>query len=366
MLFITLGDIHINQNMPFSNKLNNRLETELIPALVTMLEYASENNIKTIVLTGDLFHSVKITPQEFKVFRIFLNHIKRLNIKVYYVAGQHEMDEEGNSILSEMNRLEPNIRRVKDSHYVSTSEVSFFFADYCHTIQEFKERIKLITKGYLPIKNRPRILIAHQAVKGAWFKHTQSLDGIPPEWFSPTGRIGKNFDLCLFGDFHLKQPLPFNKGIYTGSFTQNDFKDEGNPTEFHIVDTETLEIKSIDVKAPKFHTIKILKEKEISLDNINNGDYVRIVLTGTSKFVKNYKIKELVNKIAEEVSPKRISVVPSVITDKHLPGIKKVRRDESDEELVQRIIKERDNEAVPDNILYQKGIYYFKEARKAQ
>ena len=360
MKLIAIADVHVSAKLPYAPRGYDRIEAETLPALYRVIRYASKNKIKHILMLGDFFDSISISPSEFRVLKLFVAAAAKHGIQLISIAGNHEIDESSTAIAHNMAGLDCK----KRSFSLKIDGITICAIDFCRSLSEFKLPLTQLIKKTSP----PRILIAHQAVEGAWFNKIKSINGIPKDWFSNKGIIGKNFAYCLFGDFHRSQPLPFNSGIYVGNLTQNDFKDEGNQPQFIVLDCKTMKTKAIASKAPTFNTMSITKDS-IEFEKPRGKCYIRIKASGPKAFIRSLNIEAIRTELKEQYDAITIMIEPPTITDKHTSRTKAktgIRKETSDEELVTTIIKKDQPPLIPTKILYDYGIKHLKAAREQQ
>lgn len=360
MKLIAIADVHISSKLPYAPKGYNRLFEEVLPTLHNVVEYAKEKRINNIFILGDFFDSISISPMEHMVLRSFINRAMGSGIQLMAIAGNHEVDEAGNAIVHSTRE----IISIKGYFYKIMDGVAFCAIDFCRSIAEFKFSLKKVIEKTKP----PRVLLAHQAVEGAWFNSIKSINGIPEKWFSKKGIIGKNFDYCMFGDFHRPQPLPHDAGIYIGNLTQNDFKDEGNNPQFVVLDTDTLKATPVPSGAVTFHTMQITNSG-IEFEEPKGKCYIRIKINGKKEFVHSIDTDRIIKKLNKKYRPISIILTPPSITDRHAKPIATrhiTKKDLTDEELVTTIIKRDKTPLVPTGLLYRFGVEYLKKAREQQ
>lgn len=365
MKFMVLADVHINENMPYNRKGHNRLEEEVYPALIGSIKQSLINKVDDIIIAGDLFDSIRVSPAELEVLERYMMEFENSSISnLIVIAGNHEVDESGKAVVHKIYKKQ-GLQSYKGNWHITRwhgeqDVTTFFFLDFCHTLNEVRRRLRDMIKSDAPGK---RVLIAHQPVEGAWFKATKSINGIPRAWFKKTSIIGKHFDFCMFGDFHKHQPLPYNKGFYIGNLTQNDFRDEDNQPQMIIVDTKDFSIKTINSFAPTFHTLRIIQGIVPNYNNIRKGSYVRVIVEGKKKFVKEFNKEKLKKKLVAKYKPKMILMAePTILTSTKVRRMV-TRRMVSDEELVSQVIKKDSGTTVSDKVLYDYGVSYLRKAR---
>jgi len=382
MKYIAVGDLHIEENLPYSFYPGQRLKDEIEMAWYSMLYYAKSQDITRLLIAGDIFNNISVSPMEFRSFTNMMRSAYNAGIKhVMLVSGNHELDGNGDSIvcaLSDMPRNEawPEIHGPTLGSSIAVCAYDKHTIDmisFCETNENFAVDLSLLIDHRHPFHEKERtkyLLMAHQPVKGGKLKAIRSAKGLPEEWFSPTGLIGKHYDLCIFGDFHRAQFLPYRKGSYTGSIVQQDFRDEGSIPSFLEVDAKTMSTKKVKLDVPRFHTVKITEEaskpKISYTTKLRKGGYIKIEVTGTREFANKVQKKGIVETHEEmfkkDYKPIQIFTPPPIIVDRVIKT-KTVRRSVSDEELVQQAVEGNDL-TVSDKKLYEMGLEFISKARR--
>jgi len=369
MKLIALGDIHIDDSLPYSDPPGNRLEEELIPAWTQVLKYAQEHKIINMALSGDTFNNISVSPRELCAFLQMFKLASTHGIQnIYANSGNHELDEKGFSIIQYLKE----IGFIKLWHPEHLSRCCII-GDFCmHMINFCHEETDFLKTLHSTLENcnaKRRILLAHQAVRGSKLKAIKSAKGLSEELFKKSGMLGANFALCIFGDFHRSQDLPYKKGFYTGCIVQQDFRDEGSTPSFYVVDTTDMSYKRIPLDVPCFHTVIVEEAENTHISKIEHSGYIKIVLTGTAKFVKDFtnskQLDKLVKYYKKEYKPRRVVIASPHITEKIIPT-KAMMRQLNDEELIQQVIDNDTTSEVPDKKLYLNGLNFIKRARILQ
>lgn len=367
MKLIACGDIHITDKMPYSSKESDRSD-QLLNAWGQMINKANEEEIKIIIITGDTFDDINVSPRAFEIFTLMLTMAQGKEIII--IAGNHECDEEGNAIVKQMgNFISTGIVSVEPGMKYSViradKDHDFLLFDYHHSHYELNVSIrKALRESGMPYK----IFVGHQPIEGMEMRDSVlCTHGIPKKWFKKNGLIGKNFSLVLMGDFHRPQSLKGDiEGYYTGSLIQHSFKDEKGESSFLVVDTEEGTVEAIPIDAPKFHTLRFIEgKKRPDPKALTKGGYIKIIMIGTQEYIDSIDIKEVTEKIVDEYKPIKLLVSNPTITDS-IPSVSEVSvsRLMNDEELVEKIISNDQGSTLPDKLRYDTGIKYLRRVRE--
>ena len=370
MKFIVCGDIHITDKMPYSSKQNDRSK-ELEAAWSEVCKAAREENIKYIVIVGDVFDDINASPKSFAIFSKMMEMSK--GIHKIMVAGNHEVDEDGNAIVKELGDYEKDLSITcplpehKSRCFPISDDADLLMFDYHHSYADLKISIREMLRKS---KAAYKIFVGHQPIEGMEMRDTMlCTHGIPKSWFKKNGIIAKNFDMVLMGDFHRMQILKGDvEGYYTGSLIQQSFRDEGGDNSFLIVDLDgeySAEVSFRYTHAPKFHTLKFVEGKiDPDIRELSKNCYVKITVTGTQEYIDSINIEEVKKEVIEKYEPISLIVSNPTITGS-IPAIENssVSRLMSDEELVDKIVSS-DISILPDKLRYDVGIKYLRRARK--
>lgn len=366
MKFLACGDLHITDKMPYGNE----RKEELISAWQQMISYASQNNIEWIIITGDVFDDINVSPASFEIFRKMID--RTFNMKFIICSGNHEIDEAGNSVVKILcnffrdKELYAPLSYDRERVVTISNDTDILLFDYHHSHAELKISMRECLRES---DGERKIFVGHQPVEGMEMRDSVlCTHGIPKKWFTKKGIIGKNFDLVLMGDFHRMQPITGDiEAYYTGSLIQHSFRDEGGTPSFFEVNLDGkqgIEVKHISVDCPLFHTIKYVEGKsEPDQKHISQGAYIRITITGTKEYIESLNIDSIKEKMIESKKPKKIFLSNPTITCS-IPKTSKqvVSRLMTDEELVGKIISE-DKNKLPDKLLYDVGVKYLRRAK---
>lgn len=273
MRFGFIADIHLSRygqdKIEDETNLPERLYS-IKQSLYEMGEYFVKNNIRVVIIGGDLLHGKSIIyaiAQE-----IMLEFFKYFNdLKFYVIDGNHDLSGKGDDVVSALTPLSyiPNVHWVKfsETHRIESEDV--LMVPYSNNLPEIVK------------KNKARILISHFGLS----------EGVLNSGMSIISNVSMSdlrgrYELVLLGHYHKPQEL-IKDGVtlyYVGSPIQLDWGEKGDEKRFLVVDTSTLTVDSIPFTRYKKHieveispenkdeAIKIAKEAKEA------GDHVKIIM----------------------------------------------------------------------------------------
>ncbi|MCR4590412.1 MAG: metallophosphoesterase [Lachnospiraceae bacterium] len=111
MKMIHCSDIHLDAVMSGfkdSNKAEER-RNEILLTFVRMVRYASKNDVRAILIVGDLFDSDRISPATLDIVEKCISG--NPGIDFYYTAGNHEKD----AFLNSLESIPENLKTFRDT-----------------------------------------------------------------------------------------------------------------------------------------------------------------------------------------------------------------------------------------------------------
>jgi DNA repair exonuclease SbcCD nuclease subunit len=243
--------------------------------------YCRLNEIKTIIIGGDLLHNKSIIYSLAQSILLdFFREYKDLNFIV--LDGNHDLSGKGSDVVSALKSLdnEPNVRRVSKPTKISdNSGLDILIVPYSDNMID---AIK---------KSSAKYLISHFGLNEGTLNSGVSI-------ISDIGLkdlVGK-YQYVLLGHYHKPQEITKDNisVYYSGSITQNDWGEKGEEKRFLIVDTDTDTIESVPTKGYKKyfdlqiteenktevikkarelkeegHNVKITRKEAVDIDDIN-------------------------------------------------------------------------------------------------
>lgn len=274
MKFAHIADIHLSRygqdKIEDESSLPERLHS-IKKALYEVAKYCVDNQIFNIVIGGDILHGKSVIyaiAQEIMIqyFKDF-SHL----ITFFVIDGNHDLSGKGDDVVSALRSLEtiPNVKWIPYSEIFYMKEEDILFVPY-------STKLPTIIKD-----NRAKILISHFGLSEGILNSGLSIVSD----ISLKDLIGR-YKLVLLGHYHKPQEI-IRETIslyYTGSSIQLDWGEKGDIKRFLVVDSDTLNVKSIPITQYKKHIEifidssnikKSLKEAQQAKDN---GDHVKVIM----------------------------------------------------------------------------------------
>ena len=264
MKLIHCSDIHLDavmSGLKDSNKAEER-RNEILLTFVRMVRYAAKNNVKAILIVGDLFDSIRINPTTLDIVEKCI--IGNPSIDFYYTAGNHEKE----AFLAAIEDLPRNLKTFEDT--------KTYRYDEGITISSVSDPSEL---DLLP--SDFNIVLYHGTIR-------------PNAW------AHRNIDYLALGHFHeLREGSLGSRGrfCYSGCLEGRGF-DECGEKGFVRLNIENGILEPVFMQASKrtIHEIRIdvseaegtgdadlLISEEIRTNGIPSDDLIKIVLTGVAK-----------------------------------------------------------------------------------
>lgn len=286
MKFISLADLHLSMYAQDKIIPESLLPERLHYTNVVMrnvANYSLENNIKNIVIAGDILHNKSVIHSLAQ--SIFLDYLRDYrNINFIIIDGNHDMSSKSGQGISALKSLdnEPNV-------------------DMIHN--------KKIIENVLFVSWNPETMI--NDIKNGEAEYLVSHFGLNEAQLSSGISIVSdvklkdliNYKHCILGHYH--KPQSVGNVTYIGSSIQLDWGEKGEEKRFLVVDTENEEIESIStIGYRKYIEYEITNEnKEDIIEEARkaqeNGDYIQIVkheLIDTDDIDKEFKIVDKTEK----------------------------------------------------------------------
>jgi DNA repair exonuclease SbcCD nuclease subunit len=271
MKFAFTADIHLSRygqdKLEDETNLPERLDS-LKKALDSIAQYCIDNNIRVMIIGGDVLHGKSIIYAIAQDIMIdFFNHWKEY-IKFYVIDGNHDLSGKGHQVVSALKSLR-HIDGLTWVQYNETFEVAeTFMVPYG---PDMVDKIK---------GHKSKILISHFGLNEGVLNSGISIVSD----ISLKDLIGK-YELVLLGHYHKPQEIIRDniRLYYVGSPIQLDWGEKNDDKRFLVVDTETMEVESIPTTGYKKHIEleitdsnkqEILEQAKQATDE---GHYIKIV-----------------------------------------------------------------------------------------
>lgn len=279
MKLIHCADIHADSKMGthFSKEQADERRKEIVDTFSRMVSYAKENDVKVIIIAGDLFDT-KTSQQKTIKKRISYIISQAPQIDFLYLRGNHDEDVDF--------AAEENLPNLKTFSKDKWQKYSYGNVDiYGH---EFGDAIPLSAYSELsPDSQKVNIVVLHGQIAGHLTK-----EGAPE--ISLPKFANKNIDYIALGHIHDFKAEKLDHRCtwcYSGCLEGRGF-DECGKKGFVILDiSDKLVGKFMNFAKRQIHEVEVPLEGELSyteimtkikekLSGIPGKDIVRVVLTG--------------------------------------------------------------------------------------
>jgi len=276
MKFLFTADIHLSRyaqdKVASASNLPERLHS-IRQSLDYMAEYACNNNVQYFIIGGDIMHSKSIIYSIAQ--NLMLDFFESWNnqLEFFVLDGNHDLSGKGADAISSLRSLEHMqnmdwITKMPDTGPL----MDILCIPYSHNIVDHVKQ------------NQRKILISHFGLNEGVLNSGISIQSN----ISLADLYGK-YELVLLGHYHKPQEIITDniKLYYVGSPIQLDWGEKGDEKRFLVVDTDTMDVKSIP-------TIGYKKHIELEINNANkdeilaeakkakdSGDLVKIIKTET-------------------------------------------------------------------------------------
>ncbi len=256
MKFAFTADIHLSRyskdKIEDSTKLPERLHS-LKKVLDNMAKYCVDNNIRVMVIGGDILHGKSIIyaiAQD-----IMLDYFEHWSdtIRFYVIDGNHDLSGKGHEVVSALKPL----RNMPSVTWVPFNEVARI-GDMA-LVPYGPDMVDVIKNG------SAKVLVSHFGLSEATLNSGISIiSDISMKDLS-------NYELVLLGHYH--KPQIIKRGsttlYYVGSPIQLDWGEKNDEKRFLVVDTETLEVESIPTEGYKKHI-------ELDVTDSNKSEVIKL------------------------------------------------------------------------------------------
>ncbi len=289
------ADIHLSlyQNDKIKNNLPSRLY-DIFNSLNQICIYARNNNIQDIDIGGDLFNDKNLVhTRPFVLFSEFLLNNKDLNFTI--ISGNHDMDSTSDDQVSLIKTIQgySNVNAITQNKIIDNI-----------TYIPFTKNIKQEINNAEPND----ILISHFGLN----------EGMLSSGISMIADVGikelTKFKLVLLGHYHKAQELQSKNTYlyYVGSPFQKDWGEKHQLKRFIDYNTETLEVKSIDLLGYTKHIELEINDKKEAKDILEQ--YNKLKEEGHNVRIFNKTDQDIVNEGVYIIEDKEVDVTNRGIT----------------------------------------------------
>jgi len=215
------GDPHLTHQLPYTTLGSPYRKDQLVSFLTHSFEVMMKNKVDLILVLGDLCHRAALDADDLDLLICFLEFSRVSEIPTVIIEGNHDLD--GNkSILKFLARYSENADNIFFDHEHVDCQWSFdglnteiISINYCSD-EEFLSITSSYASTLTSKRDHLRILMGHIGIKGSMHGTMKSIRGIKSEDIE---RIGKDYDLMIFGHHHNFQ-LVGEKAFYAGALHQ--------------------------------------------------------------------------------------------------------------------------------------------------
>ena len=279
MKFTFIADIHLSHygqdKIEDTTNLPQRLHS-LQEVLHEIAKYTVDKNINKMIIGGDILHGKSVIHAIAQDIMLDFFEEWSKTIDFFIIDGNHDLSGKGSNVVSALKSL----RNIDNLRWIPFNE----------TMSIDNDRVLLIPYGpnmtEKILNNQSKILISHFGLNEGVLNSGISIVSD----ISIKNLIGK-YELVLLGHYHKPQEIIRDdiKLYYVGSPIQLDWGEKNDEKRFLVVDTETLEVKSIPTKGYRKHI-------ELNITNSNKSKILKIAKEEKEKgnFVKILK-REIVD-----------------------------------------------------------------------
>ncbi|MFM1539113.1 exonuclease SbcCD subunit D [Helcococcus bovis] len=294
MKIMHLADLHIGKNVDGYSMIEDQ-----IYALNEIIKLLKSEIVDTLLIAGDIYQNSVPSADAIKVFDDFITSVKKLNIKILIISGNHDSSERlsfASDILSsfeiyisrpfsgEIQKISFNDKYGKINFYlfpyVKPSQVRQFYPE--EKVDDYSDAVRIVLDNIDIDKEERNIILSHQFILNATLSESEEiyaglLEAVPDYLYD-------KFDYIAMGHIHKKQSFLNGKLRYPGSLLKYSASETGYDKSITLINVKekgNLEIyeKKInflrDMRTIKGEFEYIIKK---SINDQNKDDYIHLVL----------------------------------------------------------------------------------------
>jgi len=241
-------------------------------ALSIMKQYAIDNDIKNVLILGDLFHDrVNLNIEVINATYDFFESAKE--VTWWSFPGNHDMYLKNSWDVNSLRPLDKLVNVITEVSYINIDGGNFWVIPFVYKEDEFMETVKSIEKKH----KKGDVLLTHVGVHNAKLNECFLIKNWSMVDFSSS-----KFDRVLTGHFHCHQKVGDNVW-YPGSPVAFRFDEGFVPHGFLVYDTDSRVVEFVEITGCSSKKVEI--EQPPSYLTINDDD-----LKGKNKshFNKNH------------------------------------------------------------------------------
>ncbi|MFM1525093.1 MULTISPECIES: exonuclease SbcCD subunit D [Helcococcus] len=294
MKIMHLADLHIGKNVDGYSMIEDQ-----IYALNEIIKLLKSEIVDTLLIAGDIYQNFVPSADAIKVFDDFITSVKKLNVKILIISGNHDSSERlsfASDILSsseiyisrpfsgEIQKISFNDKYGKINFYlfpyVKPSQVRQFYPE--EKVDDYSDAVRIVLDNIDIDKEERNIILSHQFILNATLSESEEiyaglLEAVPDYLYD-------KFDYIAMGHIHKKQSFLNGKLRYPGSLLKYSASETGYDKSITLINVKekgNLEIyeKKInflrDMRTIKGEFEYIIKN---SINDQNKDDYIHLVL----------------------------------------------------------------------------------------
>lgn len=295
MKILHLSDLHIGKKVNDFSMIESQKHV-----LNQAIDLIKNEDIKALLIAGDVFDKPIPSLQALEVFNSFLEEVCKCNLKIFIISGNHDNLERLSYLSSFLKKADIYISKNFDGtleSYQLTEDINIFLMPYLYpalirkyypneTIESYNDAFRVLIKNTNIDNKKTNILLAHQFVIGSDSLITsdseqKSVGGVD----CITYELFNDFDYTALGHLHCPQKAGLEKIRYAGSPLKYSFSEINQKKSFTIVDIKAkndIKISLIPI-TPLYEMKEYIGYIDEFLDKnfystINQNDFIHFIL----------------------------------------------------------------------------------------
>lgn len=367
MKVLHTSDLHLGKNLSEESFYED--QKYILDEIVNIV---NENNIKVVLIPGDIYDKSIPSSEATLLFDKFLTDLSKLNVKVLLTSGNHDSNERlsyGSKIFDEFNihivtSYDGNINKL------SIDDVDFYMLPFLKPIhiknlmseKEYEkinnsnDMMKWILARETLDKTKKNILLAHQFVmwngktpeqcdsESISLNNIGTLDAVDVNLF-------ESFDYVALGHIHRPQKIKNDTIRYSGTPLKYSFSEVNDKKSVVIVDTD--DIKNIElIELKPLRNMRVLRGTFEEVMNMKpSNDIIKVELEDENTIISPM----------EEIKKRFKNAISLVFINKYESqdevALKEIKEDTSPYELFKLFFNEQNSREInSDEDKYIKSI----------
>lgn len=294
MKFMHLADLHLGKTVNGHSMIEDQRF-----ALKNIIELLTTENIKTLIIAGDIYQNSVPASDAINVFDWFITECKNLDITILIISGNHDSSDRlafasnilGDSKIYISKTYDGEIEKVSlnDEYgpinfflfpYIKPQDVKKFYKEIDGN--SYSEAVKSVIDSIDINQEERNVIISHQYILNA--DRSESEEIYAGEAEAVSSLLYDKFDYSALGHIHKKQHFLNGKVRYPGALLKYASSESGYDKSITIVDIEEKgNLKVTERKIEYLKDMRIIRgyfDKIIELSKVdsNKDDYLHIEL----------------------------------------------------------------------------------------